>query len=202
MTDSSAEGAAAAEFGTATTTNVEKVAEPSRRATFVEQLPLLLALVVLWMLLWGSLTPLTIVTGMLVALAVTRAFYLPPVERSGRFNFLWLIVFLGRFLGELVVASFQVAVQAFAPRPVPHSAIVRVDLRTRSDFIMTGVSLAVSLVPGSLVIEVDRANARLYVHALGVSTAEGVEKARAHVLSLEHDLLRAWGSPAEWAAVR
>ncbi len=173
-----------------------------RRIAFVKQIPLLLALVVLWMLLWGSLTPLTIVTGIVVALVVTRTFYLPPVDLANRFNPFWFAVFLGRFFGELIVASFQVAFQAFARRPVPFSAIVRVDLRTRSDFIMTGVSLAVSLVPGSLVLEVDRANARLYVHSLDVSTPEEVEKAREHVLSLEHDLLRAWGSAEEWAAVR
>ncbi len=185
-----------------TDNTVAVVTEPSRRASMLEQSPLLLALVVLWMLLWGSLSPLTIVTGIIVALAVTRAFYLPPVELPGRFNPFWFAVFLGRFLGELSVASFQVALQAFARTPVPRSAIVRVDLRTRSDFILTGVSLAVSLVPGSLVIEVDRANARLYVHQLAVTTAEDAEKARAHVLSLEHDLLRAWGSREEWEAVR
>jgi multicomponent Na+:H+ antiporter subunit E len=173
-----------------------------RRIAFAKQVPLLLALVVLWMLLWGSVTPLTIVTGIVVAVVVTRTFYLPPVELANRFNLFWFAVFLGRFFGELIVASFQVALQAFARRPVPFSAIVRVDLRTRSDFIMTGVSLAVSLVPGSLVLEVDRANARLYIHTLDVSTPEEVEKAREHVLSLEHDLLRAWGSAEEWAAVR
>jgi multicomponent Na+:H+ antiporter subunit E len=189
-------GAVAAETTGSAETNTH------RRVTFIEQIPLLIALVVLWMLLWGSLTPLTIVTGIVIAIAVTRVFYLPPVELAGRFNLWWFIVFVGRVFGELVVASFQVALQAFARGPVPHSAIVRVDLRTRSDFIITGVSLAVSLVPGSLIIEVDRANARLYVHALDVDTPGDVEKARAHVLSLEHDLLRAWGSAEEWAAVR
>lgn len=173
-----------------------------RRVALVKQAPLLVALVVLWMLLWGSLTPLTIITGIVVAFVVTRTFYLPPVELANRFNLFWFVVFVGRYFGELIVASFQVALQAFARRPAPYSAIVRVDLRTRSDFIMTGVSLAVSLVPGSLVLEVDRANARLYVHTLDISTAEEVEKAREHVLSLEHDLLRAWGSAEEWAAVR
>lgn len=189
-------GAVAAETTGSAETNTH------RRVTFIEQIPLLIALVVLWMLLWGSLTPLTIVTGVVIAIAVTRVFYLPPVELAGRFNLWWFIVFIGRVFGELVVASFQVALQAFARRPVPHSAIVRVDLRTRSDFIITGVSLAVSLVPGSLIIEVDRANARLYVHALDIDTPDDVETARAHVLSLEHDLLRAWGSAEEWAAVR
>jgi multicomponent Na+:H+ antiporter subunit E len=40
------------------------------------------------------------------------------------------------------------------------------------------------------------------VHSLGVSTPEQIEHARHHVLSLERALLRAWGSRAEWEAVR
>ena len=173
-----------------------------RRATLLEQVPLLLALVALWMMLWGSVTVLTIVTGIVVALAVTRAFYLPPVELSGRFNVFWFAVFVARVLGEIVVASFQVAFQAFAREPMPYSAVIRIDLRTRSDFIMTGTAIAASVVPGSVVLEIDRVNARLYVHTLGARTPDDIEKARAHVLSLEHDLLRAWGSADEWKAVR
>ncbi|MDO9590957.1 MAG: Na+/H+ antiporter subunit E [Microcella sp.] len=176
--------------------------ETRRRATLLERVPLLLALVALWMMLWGSVTPLTIVTGVVVALTVTRLFYLPPVELSGRFNPFWFAVFVGRVFGEMVVASFQVAFQAFAREAMPRSAIVRIDLRTRSDFIMTGTSIAVSIVPGSVVLEIDRARARLYVHALGARTAADVEKTREHVLSLEHDLLRAWGTTEEWKAAR
>jgi multicomponent Na+:H+ antiporter subunit E len=176
--------------------------EQRARVTLRQQLPLLLALVILWMLLWGSITPLTIVTGVVVALGVTRAFYLPPVELSGRFTLFWFLVFVGRVLGEMVVASFQVALLAIGRRSRHESALVKVDLHTRSDFILTGTALAVSLVPGSIVVEVDRASTVLYVHTLSVHSPAQVEKARAHVLSLERSLLRAWGSREEWEAVR
>jgi len=173
-----------------------------RRVSLIEQSPLLLALVVLWMMLWGSITPLTILTGVLVALGVTRTFYLPAVKLSGRFNLFWFAVFVGRVLGEMAIASFQVALLAIGPRARHRSALIKVELHTRSDFILTGVALAVSLVPGSIVVEVDRASSVLYVHALSVRTPAQVEKARAHALGLERDLLRAWGSPEEWEAVR
>lgn len=166
------------------------------------KLPLLVALVVLWMMLWGSVTPLTILTGIVVALAVTGAFYLPPVELSGRFNPFWFAVFVVRVLAEMVVASFQVAAIAIGPRSRHRGALIKVDLHTRSDFILTGTALAVSIVPGSVVIEVDRASTVLYVHSLSVRTPAEVEKARAHVLGLERSLLRAWGSREEWEAVR
>jgi multicomponent Na+:H+ antiporter subunit E len=57
--------------------------------SLLRQLPLLVGLVVLWMFLWNQLTVLSFVTGVLVALLVTRVFFLPPVELSGRFNLGW-----------------------------------------------------------------------------------------------------------------
>lgn len=172
------------------------------RVSLRQKLPLLAALVLLWMMLWGSVTPLTIITGVVVALVVTSTFYLPPVQLSGRFNPFWFAVFVLRVLGEMAIASFQVALLAIGPRGRHRGALVKVDLHTRSDFILTGTALAVSLVPGSVVVEVDRASTVLYVHSLGVRSPAEVEKARHHVLSLERDLLRAWGSRAEWEAVR
>lgn len=176
---------------------------PTReRVTLLQQAPLLVALVLLWMMLWGSVTTLTIVTGVIVALLVTRALYLPPVALSGRFHLGWALAFLVRFAIDLVVASVEVAWLAFRPRGVGRSAVVRVPLTTRSDFVLTLTALSVSLVPGSVVLEVDRPNAILYVHSLGVDSPERVERNRAHVLDYERRLLRAVGSREEWEAVR
>lgn len=172
------------------------------RVTLVQQSPLLIALVVLWMMLWGSVTLLTILTGIIVALLVTRTLYLPPVALSGRFSAWWMLVFLLVFARDLIAASVEVAWLAFRPRGVTKNAVIRVDLTTRSDFVLTGTALAVSLVPGSVVLEVDRPHSVLYVHALGVDSPERVERTRAHVLDYERRLLRAVGSVEEWEAVR
>ena len=172
------------------------------RVPLRQQLPLLVALILLWMMLWGSVTALTILTGVLVAVLVTRALYLPPVALSGRFHLGWMLVFLARFAVDLVVASFEVAWFAFRPKGVRRSAVIRVDLTTRSDLVLTGTALVVSLVPGSVVLEVDRPHSVLYVHSLGIDTPERVERTRSHVLELERRLLRAIGSRDEWEAVR
>ncbi len=172
------------------------------RVPLRQQLPLLVALVLLWMMLWGSVTVLTILTGAVVAVLVTRTLYLPPVALSGRFHLGWMLAFLLRFAVDLVVASVEVAWYAFRPAGVRRNAVIRVDLTTRSDLVLTGTALAVSLVPGSVVLEVDRPNSVLYVHSLGIDTPERVETTRAHVLEYERRLLRAIGSREEWEAVR
>ncbi len=165
-------------------------------------LPLLVALVVLWMLLWGTVSWLSVASGVLVALVVTRIFFLPPVELSGHFNPFWFAVFAARFAVDLVVASAQVAWQAFRPRGVRHNAVVGVPLSTRSDFITTLTSIAVSLVPGSLVVEVDRDGGVLYVHAIAVDDDTQVERVRAQVRSVERALVRALGSRADLERTR
>jgi multicomponent Na+:H+ antiporter subunit E len=167
-----------------------------------QQLPLLVVLVLLWMMLWGSLTPLTIVTGVIVAVGVTRAFYLPPVELSGRFNPLWFVVFLVRFLIELVKASFQVAWRAFSPRPLGRSSVVSVQLLTRSDFITTLTAIAVSLIPGSIVVEVDRAGGVLFLHAIGAEKPEQIDKVRDDVLAIEVLIVRALGSSDDLRSIQ
>jgi multicomponent Na+:H+ antiporter subunit E len=170
---------------------------PSRREigrSLARQLPLLVGLVVLWMALWNQFTVLAFVTGVAVALLVTRVFFLPPVELSGRFNLWYAVVFLAHFVVDLVRASVIVAWQAVRPRGVSSNAIVAVQLHTRSDFIMTLVAEAISLVPGSLVVEADRERSILYLHALAVEDQAGVEGVRDGVLVVEARLVRVLGS--------
>lgn len=164
------------------------------RRGLLQQLPLLVVLVVLWMLLWGDVSWLNLLTGVLLALLVTRVFYLPPVELPGRFNPFWFLVFLVRFTGELIAGSFVVAAQAFAPRGIRSNSVVAVQLQSRSDFLLTITAIAVSLIPGSLVAEVDRDSSILYLHVLNTRTAADVESARASVLSIEARLTKALGS--------
>ncbi|WP_150306863.1 Na+/H+ antiporter subunit E [Planctomonas psychrotolerans] len=166
----------------------------SERSTLLLQLPLLIWLVVLWILLWGHITVVSVLSGIVLALGITRVFYLPPVELSGRFNVYWAAVFVVRFLLDLVRASFLVAWQAIDPRGIPTSAVLLVQLHTRSDFIMTLTAEAISLVPGSIVVEVDREHSRLYVHSLGVKDDAEVEQARRIILAAEERLVRALGT--------
>lgn len=164
------------------------------RVSLWRQLPLVVWLVVLWVLLWDDLTILTVAGGVLVAAGVIRAFYLPAVELSGRFNIYWAALFAARFVFDVVVASVQVAWQAVDLRRLPRSSIIAVSLRTRSDIVLTLTAQAVSLVPGSLVVEVNREETVLYLHVLGTNTPADVERFRQGVLHLEQRLVRALGS--------
>ena len=192
MSDLATDGSGTAEIG-----GPEPVIHRELHWRIWVQLPLIVLIVLLWMLLWGTFSLFSFVTGVVVAFAVTRVFYLPPVELSGRFNPFWFAVFLGRFAFDLVVVAFQVAFQAIGPRGIRRNSVIAVDLVTRSDFIMTLTAVAISLIPGSIVVEVDRRQSILYLHALNVGDDSAVTQTRLKVLSVERSLVRALGSAAD-----
>lgn len=192
---------AGVESGSVETSTVEADRHEVRQRLW-QQLPLLVALVVLWMVLWGQFTGLSLVTGLIVAIVVTRVFYLPPVELSGRINLWYLLVFLAHFFLDVAVASFQVAFQALWPKPIPHSSVIGIQLRTRSDLIMTLDAIAMSLVPGSLVVEADRERSILYLHTFATESLDDVEAMRRKVLVVEARIVRAIGSKADLERIR
>lgn len=174
-----------------------RLARKTRKVRIWQQMPLLVGLVVLWMLLWGEITWISAISGALIAVLVTRIFYLPPVELSGRFNPFWALVLVLRFAGEVFVASIGVAALAFRPTKLPPNAIIEVQLRTHSDFVMSVAAIVISLVPGTLVLEIDRHRAILFLHVLAAGDSAGVEKARRQALSIEASVVRAIGSRSD-----
>lgn len=171
-------------------------------ATTWRQLPFFLWLILLWMLLWGQFTVLSAVTGLVVAVFVTRVFALPPVELSGRINVWYLLVFFISFLGAVVWGSLQVAWQVLNPRRYPGTAVVRVPLQTDDDLIMTHVAVTASLIPGSLVLQTDRDNRVVYLHVIGMREPSDVEAFRQNVLRWERRIVRALGSKEQYARLK
>jgi multicomponent Na+:H+ antiporter subunit E len=165
------------------------------------QLPLLIALIALWVLLWDHVDALTIVTGVVLAIAVTRLLYLPPVLLSGRFN-PWRALLLGlRMMFDVAVASLQVAFLALDPRSKPMNAIIAVQLLTRSDLVTTLTSEAISVVPGTVVVDIDRERGLLYLHALGTRTEADLERTHRSVLGTEERIVLAIGTREQAGSV-
>ena len=166
------------------------------------QVPLLLWLVLVWILLWGTWSWANLLGGVAVALAVTTLLPLPPVVGGVRVDPLGLLRFLGGFLVDLVRAGALVAWQTVRPRGIGRSAILRVPLRTDSDLLLTVITEAVCLVPGTMVIDLDREAREIGLHVLSVDSDEELERERAAVLRTEERVVRALGTARDRAALR
>jgi len=166
-----------------------------------QQLPLLLLLVPLWMVLWGELSWLSFTSGVVVAFFVSIVFYLPPAELSGRINPFWSLVFFGWFLYEVAVGSCHVAWLAFRRQGLRRNALVAAPMATDSDIVTTLTSLVITLIPGSVVVEIDQPDTVLYLHAIDIVDEAEAEQLRAKVRAIERGIVRAIGSRQDLEAI-
>ncbi|MFI7660683.1 Na+/H+ antiporter subunit E [Micromonospora parva] len=154
-------------------------------------------LVLVWSLLWGNITWANLVGGLLVGGAVLVFFPLPAVSFGGRLRPWALLVFAGRFVVELVSASLHIARIAVQPGYRPRGAIIAVRLRVPTDLNLALTAEVVSLVPGTLILEVDRDSGTLYLHVLDTHGPADLDVARDRTLVVERRIIRAVGSSAE-----
>ncbi|WP_380159608.1 Na+/H+ antiporter subunit E [Kineococcus sp. R86509] len=167
-------------------------------------LPILVWLVVLWLLLWGDVSWANVISGTLLGLLVTVVLPLPRVRFGMRIRPLRIVALFARFLVDLVAASGQVAWLAVRPGRQPRNSVVRVPLHSGSDLFVAMTAELVSLVPGSVVVEIGAPSAQggqgsIYIHALGVTGEEGRERIRREVLLTERRIMTTFAEPAAYA---
>lgn len=173
----------------------DQVARPARGRGL--QLSVIAWLTVVWVALWGDVKPFTVVAGVAVAIMVCLVFPLPRVRMHLHVRPLWLGWLVLHFLGDLVAATAQVAWLTLQFQRQPRNAVIEVDLRTDSDFVLTVVAEMVSLVPGSLVVEARRSTHTLFLHVLDARDMGGVTRMRAQVYALERRVVLAFGAETE-----
>ena len=178
-------------------------ARPRRREhRWAVEIPLTLWLMLVWAVLWGELTAKNLLVGLVLSLLVTRALALPPVQLSSRFNVLHAVTLFVTFLWQVIRASFEVMWTVIAHGPRASSSVTAVQMRSHSDLIMTATGSTTGLIPGSVLLEVDRPNAILYFHVLDVHDDEDIEHFRESVRNTEAAWIRMMGSPEDYAALR
>ncbi|MDR7301354.1 Na+/H+ antiporter subunit E [Haloactinomyces albus] len=165
-------------------------------ARAVRRLPLLVWLVLVWVMLWGTFDVGTVFFGVLVALLVTAVFPAPPIATNivvRPWRFLQLVGFLA---WDMVISTVRVSWQALRHGPGARAGIVAVTLVTNSDHLTAMVANAISLAPGTFVLQVDRVNRICYVYTLGMRQ-EDAPSVRRGVLAWERRVVHAVGSRAE-----
>ena len=169
----------------------------SRRGRLRDRLVAVGLLTTVWMLLWGVFTWGTLVAGLAFSTLVITVFPLPPVTFAGRLRPVGLVRFVTRFFADLVVASVQLAFTAFRFGYQPRNAVIAVQLAVRSDLNLTLCGEAVSLIPGSLIVDTDRSAGVLYIHVFNVKDRAAAEQFRREVHALEARIVGAIGSDNE-----
>lgn len=145
----------------------------------------LIWLTAVWVGLWGAVTPANVLGGLVVSAVLLRA--LPgEAPRSAGLSPWGAVRFLGVFLVALVQSSLEVVGHVLRPHPGLHPGVIAVPVAGSSDRLLVLLANSISLTPGTLTLEVDRARRLLYVHVLDVGPdASGLPQVRRSIARLE-----------------
>lgn len=151
-------------------------------------------LAIVWMLLWGEYTVGAAVFGLGISLAVQLAFPLPDVPEMERFRPWPLAVLVGWSLWGLVRASVGLSVQILNPVVRIRHALIRVPLTSPSPFVRAMTAEVTTLIPGSIVVDLDRTSMLLHVFD---GRPASIAYARREVQISERLIVRAFASRAQ-----
>lgn len=164
--------------------------------------PGVVLLAVVWVLLWGSFTTLTVVGGVVVGVAVHAVIRMPVIPERIPVRPLRLAALVGFLAWDVVVSSMGVAWQTLRYGPRACGAVVGVPLLTSSARVVTVLADAISLSPGSMVLQVDPDADTMYVYALGPRDRAAAERVRRQAMDMQCRVLAAFGTAAQLAEAR
>ncbi len=177
------------------TTQGEQPTGSRQALVFRHEWPMLTAMVLVYLVLLGSFTVASVLSAVLVATALRLVFPASALPRDATLHPVGMLLLIARVLGEMARASAQIAWLTVRPGPPPATSVVAVRLRTDSDVVSVTTSMIITLLPGSLLVDLDRPSSTLYVHALGAH--DPGDAAREQVAMIEHRVAEALGSAAD-----
>ncbi|CAN7208761.1 Na+/H+ antiporter subunit E [Mycolicibacterium frederiksbergense] len=155
-------------------------------------------LTLVWILLWGTFSAANILSGLMVALVITVLLPLPRVPVEGKVRPLALLRLALYVAAKLVVSSYQVAWLAIRPGPPPATAVLRAHLAVKSDLVLALAVGVLTLIPGSVVLEIDQKRRLIYLHVLDVGTDRAVSNFYRQVKTVERLMVAAFERDADW----
>lgn len=136
----------------------------------IRRLVLITGLVAAWCALWNRISFANIASGLVVAVVVTSPRLGPAADGGIRFK---PLMKFGAIVGrDLVMSTFNVAYEVITPTDYTEEAIIGVDLPGNARAHMMLIAVAVTVTPGTAVIDVDPDRSRIYLHILHAERAD------------------------------
>lgn len=144
------------------------------------------ALTIVWIALWGDASPGTVLAGAGLSAAVVAVTGSGRREHLGRFRPLAALHLLAHVTWSLVKATTLVAWEVVTPTNRIREGIIALPLPSATPAVVTVVTLAIGVTPGTVVLEIDEDPCVLWVHVLHLRDIEAVrtELARMEALAL------------------
>lgn len=161
--------------------------------------PGVLWLALVWVLLWGTFTPLTILGGVLVAVLVTAVSRQAPATERLPVRPVRVLGLVGYLVYDLVVSGAEVSWQVLRYGRRACGAIMEVPLLAGSERVVAVLASALSLAPGAMALEIDHGRGVWYVYSLGPRNDTDVRKAWLRTMDMQRRVLATFGTLEELA---
>jgi multicomponent Na+:H+ antiporter subunit E len=164
-------------------------------------LALLVWLFAVWVMLWGALSPLVVLSGVVVAVATLLLFPLPT--RTGIYvRPLYLLRLAGSMVRDLLTSAVGTGWAILRHGPRVRAAVVAVPVLAEPDHLIVVAANLVSLTPDTFVLQIDRQGGIFYVYLLGKCSDADLARGYRQVLDLQVRVADALGSREERREVR
>jgi len=125
-----------------------------------------LALALVWCALWGAATAWTFVGGIIVSAAVISAYARARGDEPYIGRGIEIARFMTDYLWLLTKANVLVAWEVLTPRMHQSPRIIRYPIAGLSDAHRTTLANAITLTPGTLVVDVSPDDRWMYIHCM------------------------------------
>ena len=150
-------------------------------------------LTLVWLTVFSSIAPLTILSGILLAVAVQLALPMPRTSDVWHLRPGYLTALILRFMWDLVLAGLQVSGLVLSGRK-HKDGIVECALQSDSPVYATIVAAMSSMVPGTVVLEVEPQKRGMYLHCLDLAKQGWAPGGRRTVAEQEKRVLLAFAT--------
>lgn len=161
---------------------------------------LMIWLVTVWLMLWGSLEPIVVVAGILVAAGLLVLFPLQPVRTRVLARPLRVAALAVYLAWNLLISGLRVTRDIARYGSRAQAVIVEVPILADTDFVVATAANMLSLGPGRFVLHIDRVSGFFYVYVLGVGPA-GAAWVYEEAVTMQVWATKAFGSRGEVRAV-
>lgn len=145
----------------------------------IRRLSAVVVVVATWCALWGRVSVANVASGLLVALALTLVGIGPG--GAGRIRFVPLVRFAALVAVDLVRSTVDVAREVLTPTDRTNEAVIAVTTPVEARRHLALLVVAVTLTPGTAVVDADPDTGTLYLHLLH---AERRDETEAHTRAL------------------
>ncbi|MBN2571979.1 MAG: Na+/H+ antiporter subunit E [Ignavibacteriales bacterium] len=152
-----------------------------------------LVVFVLSVLVWCALVDVShiqeVIVGIIVAIFVSLFAGRFLIQEKGVKNipkrFIKAIVYLFKFIWEMIKANFHVAYIVIHPLCPINPGIVKVRTDLKKDFSLTLLANSITLTPGTLTVDINDEKSELYIHCITVPSTSVDENSKAIVGKFE-----------------